>query len=179
MFGPRHVAPSTTVAHSDVNRGRHSNRPTKAWIVLVAPPPTSKVTIRFVNPRRQTKPLTEANVTLTPIFIDLRVRGIGLVKTRSVSEAMPHRETKSRRNAISHEDTNHKRVCIAGSNRNHRTFVCAGPYWQPTSHGCGGTRILAVGISSMWRCSEWNQWLWPPHGQARIPFAPEPQGDTV
>lgn len=104
---------------------------------------------------------------------------MGLVTTGSVSEAMPRRDTRRKVNPETHEGNNHKRVCIACSNLNHRTFVCAGPRWQPPSHGCGGKRVLVVGTNSMWRRCEWDKWLWPPHDQRRILFAPEPQRATV
>jgi hypothetical protein len=138
-----------------------------------------KASKTFVNPRRQHLPSTYSRTIHPLAFIGLREHGMGLVMTRSVSEATSLRETKSRRNAKSHEGYNHKRVCITGSNRNHRAFVCAGPYWQPPSDGRGGTRILAVGTDSLWRRSEWDQWLWPPHGQRPVSSAPEPQRATV
>ena len=172
------VASATTAAHQDVNCRRHVNRQGNRKVDHPSRLQVQASNSFLLTRGDNTHPSTPSKNRLALVFVASSVHGMGLVMTRSVSEAISHRETKSRRNAKSHEGYNHKRVCITGSNRNHRTFVCAGPYWQPTSYGCGGKRILAVGTNSMWRCCEWDQWLWPPHDQNPTPIAQQPQRVT-
>jgi hypothetical protein len=79
----------------------------------------------------------------------------------------------------SHEGFYHKRVCIAGSGRNHRICARAGSCPCRKRYSRGWKRTSAHGTNSVWRCREWDQWFWPPHGQGQIPIAQKPRRATV
>src|SRR5258705_4472449 len=78
----------------------------------------------------------------------------------------------------SHEGNHHKRVCIVGIDRNHCPCACNRLRLCNTHSGLW-KRAFALGADSVWRCREWDQWLWPPHGPSRIPTARKPRGATV
>ena len=63
----------------------------------------------------------------------------------------------------SHESNHHKRVCIVGIDRNHCPCASAGLSFRHTHRG-SWKRVFATDADSVWRCREWDQWLWPPHG---------------
>src|SRR4029077_2326651 len=106
--------------------------------------------------------------------------GTPLVKETFIREATVRREREVDKTLRkeSHEGNHHKRVCIVGIDRNHCPCARAGLSFRHT-RSVSGKRVFAIGADSVWRCREWDQWLWPPHGPSRIPTARKPRGATV
>lgn len=136
---------------------------------------------RGVNPRRQEPELIKAKSHGLPRFLRSQRLAHRLLRNQSFADQQWRRETRSRKRYIrrSHEGNHTQRVCITSIDRNHRPCARVRPCHCHTGHSGGGKRKLAVGTDSMWRCCEWAQWFWSPHGQGRVSNTRKPRRATV
>src|SRR4030081_2078792 len=79
----------------------------------------------------------------------------------------------------SHEGYHHKRVHIVGSDRNRGACACVGSFPGSKRDSRSGKRTATDGTNSVWRCCEWSQRFWPPHGQGRLPITQKARRATV
>jgi len=87
------VASATTAAHQDVNCRRHVNRQGNRKVHHPSRLQVQASNSFLLTRGDNTHPSTPSKNRLALVFVASSVHGMGLVMTRSVSEAISHRET--------------------------------------------------------------------------------------
>jgi len=158
------VAAEHKVAHLIDNLKRQAILGAKTSLNLPIDRPRFIPSFLFVNCRLQLKPtITRKSAIRLNIAAFSLMAHLLLRRGSSARLKMRRGRVDKTLRKESHEDNHHKRVCIVGIDRNHCPCARTRPSIRYT-HSGSWKRVFAGGADSVWRCREWDQWLWPPHG---------------